>query len=93
MKLIRITAVWCVSCIYMNGLFNDIDKDILDKYEITDLDFDRDTEEVDKYKMVNTLPVYILMKDEEEIARSVGEKSKEELIKFLALGDEGNNKK
>lgn len=77
----------------MNGLFNDIDKDILDKYEITDLDFDRDTEEVDKYKMVNTLPVYILMKDEEEIARSVGEKSKEELIKFLALGDEGNNEK
>lgn len=89
MRLIKITAVWCLSCIYMNGLLNDIDKEILDKYEIIDLDFDEDKEEIEKYNTNNILPVYILIKEDgTEVSRSVGEKNKEELIKFLTLGDE-----
>ena len=37
MKLIKITAIWCISCIYMNELL----KDIQYEYETLDFDYDR----------------------------------------------------
>lgn len=79
MKIIRITAIWCSSCIIMKSRFNDIikDKDI----EVIDLDYDID--DIDKYNIGDMLPVFIKIKDNKELDRLVGEHSKEEIEKFV----------
>lgn len=86
MKLIKITAMWCMSCILMNDRIDDVLKDIND-LELVELDYDDDEDIVDKYDVGKTLPVLILMDDDKEIRRSIGEKSEKELKEFLEVGD------
>ena len=77
MKIIRINAVWCSSCILMKSRFNEIAKDM--NIDIIDLDYDLDYEEVEKYNISDVLPVYI-----KEDKRLQGEHTKEEIRKFLS---------
>lgn len=76
MKLIRISAIWCSSCLIMRQRFNDVIKD----YDIVveDLDYDLDYEKIEQYHIGNTLPVYIYNNK-----KLVGEHTKEEIRKFL----------
>ena len=84
MKLIKITAVWCLSCILMNDRINNVLGDVAD-LEVVELDYDDDEEMVEKYEIGKTLPVLILLDDDKEIRRSVGEKTEKELKQFLDL--------
>ena len=85
MKLIKITAIWCMSCIVMNETLKKIEKKNQKQYETIEFDFDSDTEEIESYNVGSILPVYILVdNNENELARSIGEKSKKELMKFLS---------
>ena len=77
MKVIRISAVWCSSCILMKSRFNEIAKDM--NIDIIDLDYDLDYEEVEKYNVSDVLPVYI-----KGDKRLQGEHTKEEIRKFLS---------
>lgn len=79
MKIIRISAVWCSSCIIMKSRFNNIVKD--KNIEVIDLDYDLD--EIDKYNIGDTLPVYIKYDDSKEISRLIGEHTKEEIESFI----------
>ncbi len=79
MKIIRISAIWCSSCIIMKSRFNDVVKD--KNIELIDLDYDFD--DVDEYMVGSILPVYIKQVGNKEIGRLVGEHSKEELESFL----------
>ena len=84
MKLIKINAIWCMSCILMNETLKAVEKEYAINYETITYDYDIDTNEVEGYNVGTILPVYILSDDEKEIARSVGEQTKEELIKFFS---------
>ena len=79
MKIIKISAIWCSSCIIMKSKFNDIinDKDI----EVISLDYD--TDDIEKYNIGDILPVYIKLDGEKEINRLIGEHSKEEIERFI----------
>ena len=82
MKIIKISAMWCPSCLIMNDLIDDL----LNEYnlDITRYDYDLDQEIVSKYNVGNILPVLIKVDDNgNEISRIIGEKSKKELIKFI----------
>ena len=83
MKIIKISAMWCPSCLIMNDLIDEV----IDKYnvvEYTKYDFDLDQEEVSKFNVGNILPVIIkLDENNNEISRLIGEKSKKELEEFL----------
>lgn len=81
MKIIRISAIWCSSCIIMKSRFNDVIKNY--SIEVIDYDYDLDEEEINKFSVGNVLPVYIKINDEKEISRLVGEHSKEEIINFI----------
>lgn len=81
MKIIRISAIWCSSCIIMKSRFNDIIKNY--DIEVVDLDYDMDDIEIEKYSIGNILPVYIKVNNEGEINRLIGEHSKEEIINFI----------
>lgn len=81
MKIVKISAIWCSSCIIMKSRFNDVikDKDI----EVISLDYDMD--DIDEYNVGDILPVYIKLENEKEKSRLIGEHSKEEIERFLDL--------
>ena len=85
MKLIKITAVWCLSCILMNERIDNVLEEV-DDLELISLDYDDDEDKIEGYKIGKILPVLIrLDKDNNEIGRSVGEKTEKELREFLEL--------
>ena len=77
MKVIKISAVWCGSCIKMKNIWKDIEKSY--DLDVTNLDLDFDEEEVSKYDVGNILPVSIFLDSNgNEITRLIGEKKKYE---------------
>ena len=85
MKVIKITASWCTSCIIMNKIRNEIEKEYPLTVESYDLDMDE--EEIEKYNVGDLLPVFIFMNNDEEILRIVGEKKKEDMINIMKGND------
>jgi len=81
MTIVMITAIWCPSCIIMRSRYDDL----LKNWNMTKIeyDFDDDTDLIKPYKIGSILPVVIFIKDDEEILRVIGEKSKKELTKLL----------
>lgn len=80
MKLIRISAIWCTSCILTYKYFNEI-KEKYPFLEYEELDYDID--DIEKYNVGNILPVLILMRDDKELTRIVGEKNTKEISDIL----------
>lgn len=82
MKLVKINAIWCGSCISMKNILKEVEK--MYDFEVINYDYDFDEEEVKKYNVGNILPVTILLDDNDnEIERIIGEKSKEEIISIF----------
>lgn len=80
MKIIKITSLWCPSCIIMNNLLDKINP----KTNIISYDYDMDELEITKYNIGKILPVFIKINDnEEEVGRLIGEKKQKELEDFL----------
>lgn len=81
MKIIKISAIWCTSCLIMKSRFEEVSKDY--NIETIDYDYDMNEDEIEKYNVGDILPVYIKIKDDKEISRLIGEHSKEEIINFI----------
>lgn len=79
MKIIKINAMWCPGCLISKSIWNDIEAEFPNN-EYISLDYDMDEEEVNKYNVGDILPVVILIKDDKEIKRIIGEKSKKEIL-------------
>ena len=77
MKIIKISAVWCGSCIKMKKIWNEIEKEY--NLDTINLDYDFDEDEVKKYNVGDILPVSIFFDGENELERLIGEKTKEEI--------------
>lgn len=82
MELIRISAVWCSSCIITYKDWNKL-KENYSNYEYIEYDYDMDEEEIEKYNIGTTIPVLIATKNGEEISRLVGEKNYKELSEWV----------
>ena len=79
MKIIKIGAVWCPGCLIMKKVWNNIIKDY-SNLEIINLDYDMDSEEVNKYNPGKVLPVVIFLDDnDQELERLIGEQKEETL--------------
>ena len=81
MKLIKFSALWCPSCLIMNGRVNKI----VDEYnlEYIEYDYDIDESKVKEYKVGDILPVIIIENNGKEVIRIIGEKSENELKRIL----------
>lgn len=81
MKLIKFSALWCPSCLIMNGRVNKI----VDEYnlEYIEYDYDVDSAKVEEYKVGDILPVIIIENNDKEVIRIIGEKSEKELKRIL----------
>ena len=82
MKIIKVSALWCPSCLIMNDIIDEVVNE--KSMELIKYDYDYDAEIVNRYNVGNILPVLILINDRnEEIKRIVGEHSKKEIIEFI----------
>ncbi len=85
MKVIKISSVWCPSCLIMQSRYLEIAKSY--SLDMLEYDYDMDSEIVQNYKVGDILPVVIVMDNNQELIRIVGEKSKKELDEiFKNLG-------
>ncbi len=83
MKIIKINAMWCPGCLISKSIWSDIEK-MYPNFEYVSLDYDLDEEEVSKYNVGDILPVVIILKDNEELKRIIGEKTKKEILEELS---------
>lgn len=80
MRIIRVSAVWCPSCLIMNKVWKKIEIDYPD-LKIEKYDYDLDEEIIEKYQIGKVLPVVIfLSQNNQELERMVGEVRYEELV-------------
>lgn len=92
MKLIKIGAIWCSGCLVMNKVWNKLIKEYNFSYETYDIDMDED--EVEKYNVGEKFPVFIVMENDKEIKRFIGEYSYSDMVNNLRevglLNEESN---
>lgn len=82
MKIIKIGAIWCPGCLVMKKIW----KNILNDYDldITELDYDMDSEEVKQYNPGKVLPVVIFLDDNnQELERLIGEQKEDTLRNYI----------
>lgn len=70
MKWIRISAVWCMSCIVTHSTFLKVKENYPN---LTYEEYDYDIDDISVYEVGSILPVHILIKDGIEVCRLVGE--------------------
>lgn len=81
MKVIRISALWCMSCMIMY----ERTQALQEEFGIDFIDLDIDQDDVSNYNIERTLPVLIFLdENNEEIGRVIGEISKKKLRKYVA---------
>ncbi len=78
MKVIRITALWCMSCLLMKKRWKHVFSDYSDM-TIIDYDYDEDRDKIKSYNVGTTLPVVVFIKGGEEVKRLTGEMSEEKI--------------
>lgn len=83
MKIIKINAMWCPGCLISKSIWNEIEKTYPNN-EYINLDYDMDDEIAEKYNIGDILPVVIVEKDNKEIKRIIGEKTKKEILEELS---------
>lgn len=82
MRVIKIGAIWCPGCLVMKKVWNNICKDF--ELDITELDYDMDSEEVGQYNVGNILPVVIFLdKNNIEVDRVIGEQKESYLRELI----------
>ncbi len=81
MKVIKITAIWCSACLIMNKRWKEIEKEYNIDTISYDVDFDED--KIKKYDIGDRLPVFLIVDDDKQIKKLVGEHSIEELKEFI----------
>lgn len=79
MKIIRIEAVWCSSCLIMKSRMQELTKE--KEIEWVSVDYDDAEALLKKYQITDeVLPIYI-REDKKYVL--VGEKNKKEILEFL----------
>lgn len=79
MKLVRISSTWCTSCILTKKYWDEIKEN----YEYEEYDYDFDEEKVKELNVGNVLPVIIVFKDNKEVGRIIGEKTKQQILDVI----------
>lgn len=82
MKLVRISAIWCPSCIIMRPIYEKVVSSF--NLETKELDLDFDEVEVEPLNVGDVLPVAILYNDkDEELCRIIGEKKLDQIEEVI----------
>ncbi len=80
--LIDYWAEWCGPCKIMNPIIDELEKEFVGKVEVQRVNVDEETEKASAAGVMS-IPTYVILKDDKEIARKIGVTSKSELAKLL----------
>ncbi len=79
MKIIKISSLWCPSCIIVDNILseiNDIEIEVLDAYN--------DIDKIKEYNPGNIMPILIFVdKNGKELDRLIGEQKKENIVNLI----------
>ena len=81
-KLIDFWAVWCGPCKIMNPIIDELEKELGDKLEVERVNVDENQEKSSQFGIMS-IPTYVILKDDKEVARKIGVTPKSELLKLL----------
>ena len=81
MRVVKINALWFSARLVMNKVWKKIEDNY--NFEVLQLDYDMDEEEVEKYNVGEVLPVFIFFDGDKEILRVTGEKSEKEFLELI----------
>ena len=81
-KIVRISAVWCPACLIMHSRYEEVKK-LFPNFEYIDYDYDLDEEIIEQYNVGTTLPVLVILDNDKEINRIVGEKTVGQISEVL----------
>lgn len=81
MKVIKINAMWCSACLIMNNIWDKVNKKY--NFETITLDYDFDSEIVEKYEPKDIIPIFIFEENNKEVFRIVGEHKEKEMIELI----------
>lgn len=83
MKIIKIGAIWCPGCLVMKKIWKSI-TELYPNIDITDLDYDINSEEIKKYNPGKVLPVIIFLDDNDnELERLIGEQKEKTITDII----------
>lgn len=83
MKILKFNAIWCSGCIVMKKIMKEIEEEY-PNIEFISYDYDLNIEEVEKYNIGSIIPVLIFLDEkDEEKARLIGEKNKNEIKQVI----------
>lgn len=80
--IIKSFATWCPHCTKMKPIYEELEKELGQKYIFAEFDVDKYQELTSQLK-VSSLPTFIFIKNKKEMGRELGEMSKEDLKKFI----------
>jgi len=83
MQIIRISALWCPSCLVMKKIWKKIESE--SNLKFIDYDYDLNEDKVKPYNPGKILPVLIKEVDGIETDRLIGEKKETEIKEFLGV--------
>ncbi len=81
-KLIDFYANWCAPCKMMAPIIEEIEKEFASTIKVTKVNVDENLELASKYNVLS-IPTYVLEKDDKEVERVVGARSKAELVQLI----------
>ncbi len=82
-KLLDFWAEWCGPCKLMHPVIEDMKQKYADRIEFVEINVDENPEESIKYQ-VASIPTYIILKDDKEVARTLGATTPDKFEKFLS---------
>lgn len=82
-KLLDFWAPWCGPCKLMNPILDELEKEFAGKVEIEKINIDENMPLGQKYGVMS-IPTYILLKDDKEVARKIGFTSKSDMVDLLS---------
>jgi thioredoxin 1 len=80
--VIDVFATWCGPCQYMAPVFEELSKEMGEKYKFAKINIDEERELAVQYN-VSSIPTFIFIKNNEVIGREMGYMDKETLKKKI----------
>ncbi len=80
--LVDFWAIWCTPCKMMAPIVEEISKDMAGKVKVCKVNIDKSPELAQKYNVMS-IPTFLVFKNGNVIARTVGVQEKEDIMELL----------